>query len=215
MLPKLRQEWVANEGQEGQGDPAPSWLFAPGSGAERRDENSSPSGDVEHAGRSASLAVYIERLMDQDRKSSGLKLLQGQMWDEGYRSGELEGEVFPDVAPALRRWRNRSTTVAMYSSGSELAQRLLFGTTADGDLTPLISRFFDTAVGAKQAVESYRRIARELGTPPEEMLYISDVSTELDAARSAGCRVRLCVRPGNRPQPAHDHAVIQSFEDIA
>ena len=86
-------------------------------------------------------------LMDQDRKSPGLKLLQGQIWDEGYRSGELKGEVFADVAPALRRWREAGLAVAIYSSGSELAQRLLFGSTASGDLTPLLARFFDTAVG--------------------------------------------------------------------
>ena len=151
--------------------------------------------------------------MDQDRKSPGLKLLQGQIWDEGYRSGELKGEVFADVAPALRRWRDAGVAVAIYSSGSELAQRLLFGSTASGDLTPLLARFFDTTVGAKQAAESYRRIARELGIPPDRMLFISDVTTELDAAHSAGCQVLLCVRPGNRPQPNHAYPVIERFDE--
>jgi enolase-phosphatase E1 len=162
----------------------------------------------------ASVATYVEWLMDVDRKSPGLKLLQGQIWDAGYRGGELKGEVFPDVPPALRRWRDASLAAAIYSSGSELAQRRLFGSTASGDLTPLIARFFDTAVGAKQAAESYRRIARELERAPDRVLFISDVTTELDAARSAGCHVLLCVRPGNRPQPKHDYRVIQSFGDI-
>ena len=161
-----------------------------------------------------SAATYVEWLMDRDRKSPGLKLLQGMIWDEGYRSGELKGEVFPDVPPALGRWRDAGIHVAIYSSGSELAQRLLFGSTASGDLTPLIARFFDTAVGAKQVADSYRRIARELDLAADRMLFISDVVAELDAASEAGCQVMLCVRPGNRPQPTHGYRVIESFDDI-
>jgi enolase-phosphatase E1 len=161
-----------------------------------------------------SIAAYVTWLMDQDRKSPGLKLLQGQIWEEGYRRGELRGEVFADVAPALQRWRDAGVPVAIYSSGSELAQRLLFGSTASGDLTPLLARFFDTTVGAKQSAESYRRIALELGIPPNGMMFISDATTELDAAHAAGCQVLLCVRPGNRPSPAHEYATIHSFADI-
>jgi enolase-phosphatase E1 len=161
-----------------------------------------------------SVAAYVTWLMDQDRKSPGLKLLQGQIWEEGYRRGELHGEVFADVAPALQRWRDAGVPVAIYSSGSELAQRLLFGSTASGDLTPLVARFFDTTVGAKQAAESYRRIALELGIPPNGMMFISDVTTELDAAHAAGYQVLLCVRPGNRLPPAHEYATIHSFADI-
>ena len=136
--------------------------------------------------------------MDQDRKSPGLKLLQGQVWEEGYRSGELKGEVFADVAPALRRWRDAGVAVAIYSSGSELAQRLLFGSTASGDLTPLLARFFDTAVGAKQAADSYRRIARELGdaSGPDALHLGRD-----DRARRGACgRVSgAVVRPARQP----------------
>jgi enolase-phosphatase E1 len=159
-------------------------------------------------------AEYVEWLMDRDRKSPGLKLLQGQIWEQGYRSGELHGDVFTDVEPALRRWRDAGIVVAIYSSGSELAQRLLFGSTRQGDLTPFILRFFDTAVGAKQAPDSYRRIARELACPADEILFISDVTTELDAARSAGCQALLCVRPGNRPPPRHEHRVIRSLDEV-
>ena len=141
--------------------------------------------------------------MDRDRKSPGLKLLQGRIWEGGYRAGILKGEVFADVPPALERWRDAGLDVAIYSSGSELAQRLIFGSTADGDLTRFFSRFFDTAVGAKDAPASYRRIAAELGRATDRIVFISDVTTELDAAGSAGCGVILCVRPGNRPQPDH------------
>jgi enolase-phosphatase E1 len=159
-------------------------------------------------------ASYVEWLMDRDRKSPALKLLQGRIWERGYRAGVLKGEVFADVPPALERWHEAGVDVAIYSSGSELAQRLIFGTTAHGDLTRFIVRFFDTAVGAKGAPASYRRIAAELGRTPDRLVFISDVTAELDAAASAGCRVILCVRPGNRQQPRHPYASISSFDEI-
>ena len=151
--------------------------------------------------------------MDRDEKSSELKRLQGLIWEQGYRAGELHGEVFPDVAPAIRRWRAAGLRVAIYSSGSELAQRLLFGSTPDGDLTPLIDGFFDTSVGAKKVAASYGEIARRLGCDPREMLFVSDISAELAAAREAGCQVVLSVRPGNR---AVDELVesVTSFDEL-
>ena len=201
-LRRLRQEWSVDPDYHSRnGGPG-------GVQARTGPDPDGPGGDLE------GMAAYVIWLMDQDRKSPGLKLLQGQIWDEGYRRGELKGEVFADVAPALRRWRDAGVVVAIYSSGSELAQRRLFATTAHGDLTPLLAHFFDTAVGAKQAAESYRRIARELGMSPDRMLFVSDVTTELDAAHSAGCQVRLCVRPGNRPQPNHEYPVIESFDNV-
>jgi enolase-phosphatase E1 len=161
------------------------------------------------------VAARVIWLMDRDRKSRGLKLLQGQMWEEGYRSGALRGEIFADVAPALRRWRDSGLTVAIYSSGSELAQRLLFSHTASGDLTPLLTRFFDTAIGPKVDAHSYRQIASQLNSRPERMLFCSDVSTELDAARLAGYQVSLCVRPGNAPSSTRNYPVIETFDDLA
>ena len=107
----------------------------------------------------ASVEAYSAWLMDRDRKSPGLKRLQGLIWEDGYQAGVLRGEVFPDVPPALRRWRAAGITTAIYSSGSELAQRRLFQSTPEGDLTPLIVGFFDTAVGSKRDPASYRRIA--------------------------------------------------------
>jgi enolase-phosphatase E1 len=173
-----------------------------------------PPGALDLASEAEAVMVYVEWLMDRDRKSPGLKSLQGQIWEQGYRAGVLNGEVFPDVPPALLRWREARLDVAIYSSGSQLAQRLIFGTTAHGDLTPFLSRFVDTAVGAKIAPESYRRIAADLARPTDRLLFVSDVTTELDAARSAGWQVLLCVRPGNRPQPDHSYTVISTFEDI-
>lgn len=158
---------------------------------------------------------YLEWLMDRDRKSPALKRLQGLIWERGYRAGVLRGQVFPDVPDALRRWREAGRTVAIYSSGSELAQRRLFESTDRGDLTPLLSAFFDTRVGPKTAPESYRHIAGELQVPAHDMLFLSDVTAELSAARIAGVQVKLVVRPGNAAQPgASAFERIESFERL-
>jgi enolase-phosphatase E1 len=152
--------------------------------------------------------------MDQDRKSTPLKSLQGRIWKKGYRSGELLSQVFEDVPPAMERWHRQGKRVCIYSSGSVLAQKLLFGFTVAGDLTPLISAYFDTGVGAKMEAESYRRIASALQIPPEEILFISDVVTELDAAQAAGMQSRLSLRTGNRPQPENLFQAIHSFAEL-
>jgi len=159
--------------------------------------------------------AYIHWLMDQDRKSTALKNIQGKIWLEGYESGELHGEVFQDVPPALERWRRRQVDVRIFSSGSVLAQRLLFSNTAAGDLTRWIRGNFDTTTGPKHDPASYSRIAALFGIPPADILFISDVTRELDAARSAGMQTRLCVRPGNHPQPPHEHPIITSFDEIS
>jgi len=167
------------------------------------------------AGLRATLGSYARWLMDRDRKSPGLKLLQGLIWEEGYQAGELHGEVFDDVPRAIARWRDAGLRVAIYSSGSELAQRRLFQSTVAGDLTPLMSGFFDTAVGAKVHADSYRHIASALGCATSEILFVSDVTAELAAAREAGCDTRLCARPGNPPQPeAWNFEQISSFDEF-
>ena len=207
-LRRLREEWLADPDRTS----VPHVLLTGDGGALLAgDGGALLAGD---GGPAEWAASYVERLMDRDRKSPGLKLLQGRIWERGYRAGVLKGEVFADVPPALQRWRGAGLDVAIYSSGSELAQRLIFGSTAYGDLTRFISRFFDTGVGAKSAPESYRRIAAELGRAPEHCVFISDVTVELDAARAAGCEVILCVRPGNRPQPDHSYRQISSFDEI-
>jgi enolase-phosphatase E1 len=159
--------------------------------------------------------AYIAWLMDRDRKSPALKLLQGLIWEEGYRAGTLRGQVYADVAPAIRRWQAAGLRVAIYSSGSELAQRRLFESTPDGDLTPLLSGFFDTRVGAKGEPASYARIADALGVPPAAILFVSDVTKELVAARDAGLATLLSVRPGNAPQPdAMAFERVESFDEV-
>lgn len=162
-----------------------------------------------------SAAAYVRWLMDRDRKSPALKALQGLIWQHAYAAGELKGEVFDDVPRALARWGDQGLRVAIYSSGSELAQRLLFGSTIHGDLTPRISRFFDTAVGAKTDPVSYTRIATVLECDPGEMLFVSDVTAELAAAEAAGCVAMLCIRSGNAPQPNADRfAQLGSFDAL-
>ena len=157
---------------------------------------------------------YIHWLMDQDRKSTALKNIQGKIWLEGYESGELRGEVFPDVAPALERWRRSHIDVRIFSSGSVLAQRLLFSTTNAGDLTKSLNGYFDTTTGPKNDATSYTRIAASFGIPAADILFISDVTRELDAAGTAGMQTLLCVRPGNQAQPPHNHAIVTSLAEV-
>lgn len=162
-----------------------------------------------------SAAAYAEWLMDRDRKSPALKALQGEIWDRGYRDGLLRGHVFDDVRPAFERWTSRGLTVHIFSSGSVLAQRWLFATSNAGDLTRFINRCFDTAVGPKIEPDSYRRIADALTLRPGALLFISDVTRELDAARAAGLHSLLAERPGNAAQPADStHPRITTFDEV-
>jgi enolase-phosphatase E1 len=161
------------------------------------------------------LVQYVRWLMDRDRKSAGLKRLQGLVWEEGYQAGRLRGEVFPDVAPALRRWHAAGVVVAIFSSGSELAQRRLFESTAAGDLTPLLTAFFDTSVGSKREPASYERIAAALDVETGGLLFVSDIQDELHAAATAGCQAVLSIRPGNAAQPAGSpFPAVTSFDEI-
>ncbi len=162
-----------------------------------------------------SVAAYALWLMDQDRKSTPLKSLQGRIWESGYRAGELRSQLFADVPRAFARWRDEGRDICIYSSGSVLAQKLLFSHTEAGDLTRAIRDYFDTHVGAKREAASYRHIAAALGCEPADVVFVSDVVAELDAAAEAGLRTRLCVRPGNPPQPPSSHQVIHSFDEAA
>jgi enolase-phosphatase E1 len=157
---------------------------------------------------------YCLWLMDQDRKSTALKSIQGKIWAAGYQNGSLKAEVFPDVPPALRAWFNKKADVRIFSSGSVLAQRLLFANTAEGDLTVYLAGYFDTNTGPKTASESYVRIASLMACEPKDVVFVSDVVMELEAARTAGMAALLCVRPGNAPQPDHAFDIIRSFEEI-
>jgi enolase-phosphatase E1 len=169
---------------------------------------------LEANGRAAEYDRFAA-LMDQDSKDPALKELQGRMWEEGYRSGELAGEVFDDVVPALNRWQRQGVGVGVFSSGSVLAQKLLFRHSKAGDLTPFIRWHFDTAVGAKTDAGSYARIAASMGILPANVTFVSDVVRELDAARAAGMRTALSLRPGNPVQPdPNGHPAISNFDEL-
>lgn len=157
---------------------------------------------------------YVSWLMDNDRKSTALKSLQGKIWKAGYERGELKSVLFEDVPGALERW-SREARVAIYSSGSAEAQGLFFAHSNFGDLTAFLSGYFDTRTGPKQASASYTAIAAAMGVAPADVLFFSDVVGELDAARAAGCGTRLVVRPGNATvSDVNGHAVVQSFEGL-
>jgi enolase-phosphatase E1 len=171
--------------------------------------------DGDAAGPLSSPVTYALSLMDRDRKSPALKELQGLIWESGYQAGLLHGVVFDDVPEAIERWRRDGYDVAIYSSGSELAQRRLFESIPQGDLTPQLSRFFDTRVGAKTDAASYGTIARRLGMRPDTILFISDAMVELEAADRAGCRAALSRRPGNAPvADTTRFPVITSFAEV-
>ena len=163
-----------------------------------------------------SIVGYVHWLIDRDRKSTGLKSLQGKIWKQGYLDGSLKAPLFTDVAPALERWYREGLKINIFSSGSSLAQKLLFGHTEAGDLTRFIDNYFDTTIGPKMEVESYKRIATAMKLPAREVLFISDVVSELDAANAAGMQTLLSVRPGNRAQPGQErHRNIKSFDEIS
>ncbi len=170
--------------------------------------------DLPAFGDDGDIAPYAHWLMDQDRKSTGLKMLQGILWQDGYRAGELQGQVWPDVAEALRAWKERGIRARVFSSGSVLAQKLLFGHSDQGDLLPFFEGFHDTTTGPKQKPAAYAAIAESFGLPPGEILFLSDIVAELDAARDAGMQTGFFTRPGNRPAEAGEHAVYGSFREL-
>jgi enolase-phosphatase E1 len=139
------------------------------------------------------------RLMDGDVKATGLKQLQGLVWEAGFRSGELRAHVYNDVRPALESWRAAGIDLRVYSSGSVHAQRLFFAHSEAGDLGPLISGNYDTTTGPKREASSYAKIASDWGLLPQSILFLSDVTEELTAARKAGLWTALVHRPGNAP----------------
>jgi enolase-phosphatase E1 len=162
-----------------------------------------------------SVADYLKFLIDVDRKSTPLKSLQGKIWQAGYESGELESVMFADVPKAFERWKLQGKTISIFSSGSVLAQKLIFKYSNFGDLNGFIYAYFDTETGAKREAESYEKIARELGLKQSEILFVSDVAGELDAADEAGLQTVLSIREGNglvRKPIIHD--AIASFNDL-
>jgi enolase-phosphatase E1 len=173
-----------------------------------------PSGEAPPYSDDIDPNPYLLWLMDVDRKSPALKSLQGKVWEAGYRAGTLKGAVFSDVPAALLRWQSRGLLVGIYSSGSVLAQKLLFTHSAAGDLSQYLAAHFDTEVGAKGECQSYATIASRLRILPERILFVSDIVSELRAASEAGYQCLLSDRPGNKEQPEHNFRIVTSFDSV-
>ena len=170
-----------------------------------RAESGEPEADL------ARVTDILLHWIDIDRKATSLKALQGMVWEQGYRAGTLKGHVYPDAVEALRRWHAQGYALYVYSSGSIQAQRLIFGCSEAGDLTPLFRDYFDTTSGPKREAASYARIATAIGLPAEQILFLSDVVEELDAAREAGLQTCGLVRAGGQ---LGDHPQVASFAVI-
>lgn len=170
-----------------------------------RRESGEPEASVERV-----VAILLEWIAE-DRKATPLKALQGMVWEQGYRAGQLKGHVYPDAVEALRRWHAEGYRLYVYSSGSIQAQKLIFGCSEAGDLSPLFSGYFDTTSGPKREAGSYRRIVEAIGLPAEEVLFLSDVVQELDAAREAGLPTVGLAREGGE---LAGHPTVASFAVI-
>lgn len=161
----------------------------------------------------------LQGWIDEDRKHTALKALQGLLWADGYRNADFTAHLYPDAADALREWHAAGIPLYVYSSGSVPAQRLFFGHSDAGDLTGVFSGWFDTEIGGKREVESYRRIAGAIGVAPGDVLFLSDIVEELDAARDAGLQTVLLDRRDDYPaertgDAARGHRRVESFADI-
>lgn len=166
-------------------------------------------------GQQLSEEAIIAQLLcwiDEDRKIGPLKAMQGMIWESGYRNGDFYGHVYADAVRALRSWKEQGLRIFVYSSGSVYAQTLLFGHTEYGDLTPLFDGYFDTGVGAKREVSSYQKISEQIGMPANEILFLSDIEEELDAARVVGMSTCQLIRAGT--DTSHKHAVATTFSEI-
>jgi len=145
----------------------------------------------------------LQQWLDQDKKETSLKTLQGLVWQKAYQDGSIKGHVYPDVPPKLAEWKDQGLSLNIYSSGSVAAQKLLFGYSEYGDLTPYFSHYFDTRIGAKRDPDSYRAICSELKLGTDQVLFLSDIEAELDAAHTAGLGTLQLVRPGTEASPSH------------
>ncbi|MGZ8161588.1 MAG: acireductone synthase [Methylobacter sp.] len=151
--------------------------------------------------------------LDEDKKVTPLKSLQGLIWEKGYKQGDFKGHLYQDAAENLKAWKAEGINLYIYSSGSIYAQKLLFGHTEYGDLTPLFSGYFDTHIGGKKEKESYNKIAQKLVCSPDKVLFLSDIKEELDAAREAGFRTIWLTRDVT-PDPQAEHQQVSTFDQV-
>ena len=177
---------------------------------------------LEQTAREADLAnatddQLIEQLItwiDSDRKATPLKALQGMIWKSGYESGAYRAHVYPEVSACLDQWQRDGIPIFVYSSGSVPAQKLFFRYSENGDLTPLLSGYFDTETGPKRVADSYRAIASQISLDPADIMFLSDVVEELDAAKNAGLRTTLIRRPPDACPPQASHPCVADFTQI-
>jgi enolase-phosphatase E1 len=170
----------------------------------------------ETVGRSLSdeeAIAQLVRWIDEDKKITPLKALQGMIWEAGYRNADFQGHVYADAVRQLRHWKEQGIALYVFSSGSVHAQKLLFGYSTYGDLTPLFSGYFDTTIGAKRETAAYRHIAEHIGLPPNEILFLSDIREELDAAHGVGLHTCWLVRDGTLPVTSA-HPLARDFDSI-
>ena len=160
------------------------------------------------------LIAQLIQWIDEDKKVTPLKSLQGLIWEAGYQKGDFKGHVYPDAAAYLKTWKAKGLDLYVYSSGSVYAQKLLFSHTEYGDLTPLFSGYFDTHIGGKKEQESYHKIAKQIGIPATQILFLSDIKEELDAAKAAGFQTLWLIRDST-PDPQAEHHQVRSFDFIA
>ena len=160
----------------------------------------------------ALIDVFIQWI-DEDKKVTPLKALQGLIWEDGYRLGAFKGHIYHDAIVNLKAWKAQGLDLYVYSSGSVHAQKLLFAHTDHGDLTPLFSGYFDTRIGGKKEQQSYSRIAEQIGLPANQLLFLSDIKEELDAARAAGFKTVWLNREG-APDAQAEHPQVISFDQI-
>lgn len=160
------------------------------------------------------IASYARWLISRDVKLPALKALQGKIWEEGYRNRELKGEVYSDVPRGMERWKRQGRGVYIYSSGSVLAQRLLFQHSTYGDLSGSIKGYFDLDVGSKQHAGSYREIAAKIPCEAREVLFLSDVVNELECAKSAGMQTALVLRGKDAKPTSSELDSIRSFDEV-
>lgn len=171
--------------------------------------NREAGGSLDDAG----IVAQLERWIDEDRKITPLKSLQGLLWEAGYRNGDFKGHIYTDAAARLREWHARGIPLYVYSSGSVYAQKLLFAHSEAGDLTPLFSGYYDTHIGGKREADAYRAIGADIGWPAGDVLFLSDVTEELDAAHAAGMQTVQLVRDGE-PDARARHRQVRDFDAI-
>ena len=201
LFPYARQALPGFVAEHGQQPEVRRWLDAVAS-------------EIGGACQDSLVAETLQGWIDQDRKHTALKALQGQIWDAGYRRGDYTAHFYPEVAPVLKGWHASGLPLYVYSSGSVPAQKLFFHHSEAGDLSALFAGYFDTETGPKRESESYRRIAEAIEEQPRHLLFLSDIVEELDAARAAGFHTGWLVREPQALPESPRHPVYRDFDAI-